>query len=87
MGESYVGIVSKQGLELLIPENEHLLRFLCQRVYRKRPYSRACVWVVLPSDLAQRLEAAWRLLQNEADHVGPVLPSTWEVVRNMLPAS
>jgi hypothetical protein len=55
MMKSYVGIVSKNGIELFYPEDPATVRFLWRRVQRQKGRV-ACVWGVLPADAAELIQ-------------------------------
>ena len=83
MNRSYVGIVTLRGLEAIYPENEHVIRFLHRRVFRKRPYGGLC-WAVLSDEVLDCVERqlavgehrlAFWTLQAHADFGGSILPS------------
>jgi len=60
MLQAYVGIVSRQGLELFCPEQPQSVRFLRRRV--KREAGRlACFWSVVPEEAVRHIQAALRL--------------------------
>ena len=50
---SYVGIITKRGLESLIPETEHALMFLMRRLAR-HGHEAFCYWVVMSEEDARR---------------------------------
>jgi hypothetical protein len=85
MNRSYVGIVTAQGLQAIYRESDHLVRFLHRRLYRKRPFTGFCYWAVMPDDRVGQIElqinqgdgqAALKSLQECADYLGPILPSS-----------
>ncbi|MCA9041926.1 MAG: hypothetical protein KDA65_16345 [Planctomycetaceae bacterium] len=89
MKHSYVGIISRTGLELFLPENEHLLRFLERRAYRNRPTNSICIWAVVTDSVGyiirDLLESgltaeAFTLLQTMADDWGTICPQQTEPV-------
>lgn len=55
MMKSYVGIVSKNGIELFYPEDSATIRFLWRRAIRQKGRV-ACVWGVLSKDAAELIE-------------------------------
>ena len=57
--QAYVGIVSRQGLELFCPEHPQTVRFLCRRAKRE-PERLACFWSVLPDEAVGHIRAALR---------------------------
>jgi hypothetical protein len=60
MWQAYVGIVSRQGLEVFCPEHTQTVRFLWQRVRRQRGQA-ACFWSVVPDEAAAQVRAALHL--------------------------
>lgn len=84
MRHAFVGLVGRQGLETLLPENRATCRWSLDAV-RLKP--RACLWAVLePENAAQVLDlladgeslAALWFLSQAADTLGPVAPSRAE---------
>lgn len=84
MNRSYVGIITAQGLQALYSENDHLLRFVVRRIYRKRPYDGICCWAVIPEEAAELIERqteqgesqlAFQALQEYSIHGGSILPA------------
>ena len=82
MLQAYVGIVSRQGLEIFTPENPQTVRFLSRRAQREAGRV-ACFWSVVPDDTAGQIHAALRqgrggealaLLQHQARDYGFLLP-------------
>ena len=55
MVKSYVGTITRKGLESLFPENDHIVRFLVRRAYRIRPPSALCYWAVMPDSAAAHI--------------------------------
>ncbi len=45
--QSYLGIISKYGLEYFVPETSHAARFCLRRAYRMPPSQSVCCWAVL----------------------------------------
>ena len=87
MNQAYVGIITGRGLQVIYRENDHLLRFLGRRVYRKQPYRGVCCWAVIPEETAEFIERqtqlgesrlALKTLQEHALHGGSILPDTGE---------
>ncbi len=82
MANSYLGIVSRRGLELLTVENEHTAVFLARRC-RRAGGTRVCCWATLDVADAEAIcdlvrlgmpEAAWRQLNLVAVDGGRLLP-------------
>ncbi len=85
MNTSYLGIVTRQGLEMLVRENEPALRRLPVLAADENGF---CCWAVMPNVVAnvvQQLiatgetDGAWRVLNAVALHGGPVW---WESFRS-----
>ena len=85
MNRSYVGIVTAQGLQAIYRESDHLVRFLHRRLYRQRPFDGFCYWAVMPDERVGQIEsqidqgdgqAALKSLQECADYLGAILPSS-----------
>jgi len=85
MNRSYVGIVTAQGLQAIYRESDHLVRFLHRRLYRQRPFDGLCYWAVMPDERVGQIEsqidqgdgqAALKSLQECADYLGAILPSS-----------
>jgi hypothetical protein len=83
MLSAYVGIAHQDGLEVFVPEHEHVVRFLARRVRREALRRTICYWAVLPDDAAREtgrlLEigepyAALITLVSAARDFGPILP-------------
>ena len=68
MFKSYVGIITREGVESLFPENDHIVRFLVRRAYRTQPPKGLCYWAVMPDSAADHItrQLSW------GDH-GPAL--------------
>ena len=47
MASSYLAICSPSGLELLIPETPHAMRFVMRRVYDLGRSDEYCGWVIM----------------------------------------
>ena len=84
MLHSFVGIADRFGLESLLPENPHVVRFLCRRATLNRHRKAVCYWAVIQEEFAQQiaieLQAGCRadaliLLQSLAAEMGPVFPT------------
>ncbi len=87
MMKSYVGIVSKNGIELFYPEDPATVRFLWRRVQRQQGRV-ACVWGVLPSEAAELIQIeislgwtreAMNHMQQHAREYGFIVPYQDEV--------
>lgn len=83
MNRSYVGIITHRGLQAIYHENDHVVRFLNRRLYRRRPYGGLCCWAVMPDETADQVERqmelgenllALRTMQTHALHFGSILP-------------
>ena len=83
MLDSYIGLISRRGLESLFPETEHAAPFLVRRAYRRQPLEAVCYWAVMEESAAQQVqwqlqwrhhEEAFLVLRALADHVGTILP-------------
>ncbi len=79
---AFVGIVSPRGIEHFYPEDPATIRFLWRRARRQRQRL-ACFWSVLPSEVAEVIQAALvlgltqealQLLQRLARDYGALLP-------------
>ena len=84
MNRSYLGVVTRRGLEAFFQEEDHVIRFLHRRVYRRRPYDGFCCWAVMQDEIASQIEfqleagdhlLALRTLQSHAMHWGAILPN------------
>ena len=84
MNRAYVGIVTRRGLEAIFPENDHVVRFLHRRVYRRRPFAGVCCWAVLSDEMTDQIEwhlefgenlLALQTLLSEAVQYGSIPPS------------
>ena len=87
MMKSYVGIVSRNGIELFYPEDPATVRFLWRRVQRQKGRV-ACVWSVLPADAAELIQIEISLgwtreamdhMQQHAREYGFIVPYKDEV--------
>lgn len=81
MRTSYIGIVDRTGIRILVPEYEHTARFLSRRSRREES---VCFWAVVDDALAHAIHAeinagnradALRLLNCLAIDLGTILPS------------
>jgi hypothetical protein len=59
MLQAFIGIVSRQGLELICPEHPQTARFLRRRVQREAG-KLACFWSVIPEEVVKPIQAALR---------------------------
>ncbi len=80
MRKSYIGILDRSGLSELLPETEHVDRFLLRRASRENT---VCFWAVMDDSVAQSIRTelsfgqhqnAARLLQLLATDYGAILP-------------
>ncbi len=85
MLSAYVGIAKRDGLEVFVPEHEHVVRFLARRVQREGLRLAVCYWAVLPDEAAREVGrllelgepyAALLTLDHAAKELGPIIPST-----------
>lgn len=83
MNASYVGVVTRHGLELFLPETEPASRFMQHRLRRCRQGFACGVWFVLDGGLAELVgeliasdegEAAWIIVEQQARDGGILLP-------------
>ena len=83
MNQSYLGIVTRNGLEAIYLEEDHVIRFLHRRLYRRNACDGICCWAVMNDDVVQHVRmlireadglAALRTLQTHATHWGVSLP-------------
>ena len=81
MTDSYLGLVTRRGLEALVIETEHAEVFLLRRVRRRFSGDAYCYWAVLDNTVAhqivrhvscQRFADALRKLRADATHIGIV---------------
>ena len=89
MNDSYLIVVSVEGVELIAPEHHHTVRFLLRRCFLVHPGDEACYWALLPSEKAEairwlvshheRRSAQWLLTESALDS-GPILPSFDELL-------
>jgi hypothetical protein len=84
MLKSFVGIATRHGLEVFLPEHEHVVRFLTRRVRREALRRAVCYWAVLPDEAAWEVRRqmdlgeayiALLLLDHAATELGPILPA------------
>ena len=84
MMRSYVGIISRRGLEWLLPESDPVLRFLAGRAYAEWPPSAVYYWAAIQTPEATEIQGqlddgdsdrALQILQATARFSGPILPS------------
>lgn len=84
MLRAYVGIISCHGLELLLPEQEHVADSLSQRIYNDRSHRAACCWAVLGEVAAWEVSRQLAMgnpldalvtLDQAAVQLGPILPA------------
>ena len=87
MVNSYVGIISRRGLESFIPDTEHAAPFLLRRAYRRQPPEAICYWAVMQDAAAREVERQlqWRrhedalaTLHARATYFGTFLPPDFE---------
>jgi hypothetical protein len=87
MADSYLGLITRRGLELLVRETEHAERFLQRRLQRGQWTGAIGCWAVLSDDAAERVRrlvlCAWyrealELLNAEALSLGTLLPEPIE---------
>lgn len=60
MTQSYLGVVSRRGLEQLVEETEHAAIFLNRRCYRRRTDLALC-WATLDTQDAETIHCLLRL--------------------------
>lgn len=84
MNQSYVGVITADGLQAIYRESDHLVRFLERRLYRTRPVAGLCFWAVLGDQDHEYIElqlqhgeshAALRALEETAEFGGVILPT------------
>lgn len=63
MLNAYLGIVSSNGLDVMVPEHEHTLVFMLHRLAHRARRGECGVWFVLPQEVAG--EVAWLLEAGE----------------------
>lgn len=87
MNRSYLGIVTHRGLEAIFREEDHVIRFLHRRLYRRQSCDGICCWAVMNDDVVRHIQllireadchAALRTLQTHALHWGVSLPDVSE---------
>jgi hypothetical protein len=85
MLKSFVGIATRSGLEVFLPEHEHSVRFLARRSLREARRQAVCYWAVVSDDVAAEVQhqmelgesfAALLLLDQGATEIGSILPAT-----------
>ncbi len=59
MLQAFVGIVSREGLEVLCPEHPQTVRFLCRRA-RREGGRVTCIWSVIPEEAVAAINTALR---------------------------
>lgn len=62
MLQAFVGIISRNGLEVFCPEHPETVRFLCRRA-RRESGRVACIWSVLPHEALALVDEALRRAQ------------------------
>jgi hypothetical protein len=84
---SYLGIITRRGLEQLVLETEHAAPFVLRRVARKSVGEAVGCWAVLDERTARdvtrrvsdrRFEEALHQLNTQAIHLGTLLPPLLE---------
>ena len=90
MRKSYIGILDRSGLKILLPETRHVDRFLLRRALRENA---VCFWAVMDEAVATSIfselnfgqhQNAARLIHLLANDYGAILPErTDEVVRSV----
>ena len=84
MAKSYVGIITRDGLQSFLPENDHVVRFLVRRAYRRQPLEALCYWAIVADSAAEGITRqlsygefgqALATLHACALRLGTVLPS------------
>ena len=82
MVRSYIGLVTRRGLEALHEENDHVVRFLNRRVCRQRHLGGLC-WAVMDDDASEyvqvqialgEMHAALCSLEIHAEYCGSLSP-------------
>jgi hypothetical protein len=85
MTRTYLGIVTRRGLETLVPETEHAEKFLLRRVGRESHREPICCWAALSDQAARNVQVelhcgryrqALVLLNAEAYFLGTILPDS-----------
>jgi hypothetical protein len=85
---SFVGILTRRGLEAFFPETEHASRFMQRRLRRCRQVQACGVWFVLDGGVAEIVGelvasdeggAAWAIVEHQARDGGILVPErpTW----------
>src|SRR3954466_9089221 len=84
MLNSYVAIITRNGLQAFLPEREHVVRELVRRAYQDPGRCALCCWAVIPAtaalEVARQMDeghhhAALKTLEYAATTLGPILPS------------
>ena len=83
MYQSYVGIISRHGLESFFPENDHIVRFLVRRAYRRQPLESLCYWAVMPDSTADDIQ--WQLSCGDRERALVTLHASAVALGTMLP--
>lgn len=82
---AYVGIATPHGLEVFVPEHDHVVRFLARRARRESLRRAACYWAVLPEDAVREVTRLLEIgepyealltLDRSAAELGPILPGS-----------
>ena len=81
--KSYVGIISRHGLESFFPENDHIVRFLVRRAYRRQPPEALCYWAVMPDSTADDIQ--WQLSCGDRERALATLHASAVGLGTMLP--
>lgn len=91
MTNSYLAIVSREGLLLLTEETAHARRFLSRRCFQLRTGREACYWTCLAKEKAEAIRwlishQEWRaalwLLRESSLSAGQLLPTIDEPACN-----
>lgn len=84
MLQAYVGIADRFGLESILPENPHVVRFLNRRAARNGHRKAVCYWAVIHDEFARQITIelldgcradALILLRTLATDLGPICPT------------
>lgn len=84
MVRSYIGVVTRRGLEALYEENDHVVRFLNRRICRGRRTG-GLLWAVMDDDASEfvgvqlalgEMLAALHSLEAYAAYYGAMCPDT-----------
>lgn len=85
MARSYLGIITRKGLESLVPETEGAEELLRHQAEIERHRAFVCCWAVLQQEVARDLQLQLRAeryrealvqLNIEAQSLGTLLPAT-----------